>query len=484
MTKEQYSAANKKIFPVLMVILTYFLVTFLLAAFTVHSTWKVWTEILATAAAIVISAFSLARHKETKACSIAMMGSCAFAYTVIVLLNSTPGVFMYVFTMIIAAMAFMDVKFAVGGNAIAIAANLLRVVLQWNGEDSYLTRSIIEMFTLILVAIASITVTKLLIRFNEENMASIMEAAKAQEATSKRLSAVADEISVRFEDAMKTVEELKQCVDTCNFAMGNIADSTESTAESIQAQAAMCVKIQEVSGSADSEIQAMLAASDRTMQTIEDGSGEVQKLKEQAQNVAAASDSTVQVISGLTEKVNNVQQFIGTILSIAGQTNLLALNASIEAARAGEAGKGFAVVADEIRELSEQTKSASNNITSIIHELNDSARSANKSIENSAASVRTQNEMIESMRRRFENIYEEMVALSSKVKNTEQSVNAILKSTDTISENITQLSATSEEVASSSTEGLRTSKTSVENMNACKDILEQIAALAQTLKTS
>lgn len=478
MTREQYRAANTRIFPVIMIILGYFLITFLLSMLAGQATWRVWVQLIFTIIAVIISIAAFLKNREIKACTIILMGSCALAYVVIVLLNNSNGVYAYVFALIIASMAFLNVKLTIYGNSVAIIANLLRIII----HKSDLTSSIVEMFSLILVAASCITATRLMIRFNEENMSSILEAAKAQKLTNQTMTQVADDITAHFTEAMNMVAELKECIETCNFAMENIAESTEMTAESIQEQASMCVEIHASSDTAEGEIRSMLEASDRTMQTITEGSDEIMKLKEQAENVASASDTTVQVISKLTDQIGNVQEFIGTILSIAGKTNLLALNASIEAARAGEAGKGFAVVAEEIRQLSEQTKEASNNITAIIHDLNTDAQSANESIEASAASVHTQNGMIESMRTRFDDIYQEMTSLSSKVKNTEASVNTILASTDTISENISHLSATSEEVAASSTEGLRTSEKSVENMNCCKEILEEISSLAQKLK--
>lgn len=83
------------------------------------------------------------------------------------------------------------------------------------------------------------------------------------------------------------------------------------------------------------------------------------------ENINTLQDS----VGVLEQKSQNITNIIATITGISGQTNLLALNASIEAARAGEAGKGFAVVADEIRQLSEQTKDATEEIRDLVTEI-------------------------------------------------------------------------------------------------------------------
>lgn len=228
----------------------------------------------------------------------------------------------------------------------------------------------------------------------------------------------------------------------------------------------------------------MIDASRQTDETVKQGADVVEELKEQAHNVAEASNVTVSVIQSLTAKVEEVKSFVESIINISNQTNLLALNASIEAARAGEAGKGFAVVADEIRQLSEQTKDASANITEIINKLNEDTRRANESIENSVSSVEKQNELIDDTRDKFNAMGEAVELLMKDINVAEESIKKILDSTTVISDNITHLSATGEEVAASSTEGLRMADTTVESMAKCKKVLENIYMLADDLKNS
>jgi methyl-accepting chemotaxis protein len=111
---------------------------------------------------------------------------------------------------------------------------------------------------------------------------------------------------------------------------------------------------------------------------------EIARRSEQAAMVANAAVDLVTGTSATVEELGrssaDIEQVLKTITSIAAQTNLLALNATIEAARAGEAGKGFAVVAGEVKDLAQQTASATEDIAGRISAIQATSGQASTAI--------------------------------------------------------------------------------------------------------
>ncbi|SGY88152.1 Putative methyl-accepting chemotaxis protein [Moritella viscosa] len=107
-----------------------------------------------------------------------------------------------------------------------------------------------------------------------------------------------------------------------------------------------------------------------------DGQHVVTQASSVINQLAGDVDEVSQVIDSLANNTQAIGGILEVISSISAQTNLLALNAAIEAARAGEQGRGFAVVADEVRNLASRTDQSTNEIQTMIDNLQNEASSA------------------------------------------------------------------------------------------------------------
>ena len=130
--------------------------------------------------------------------------------------------------------------------------------------------------------------------------------------------------------------------------------------------------------------------------------------------ISTALTSTNQLLV----ETKKISEILDEINSIASQTNLLSLNASIEAARAGEHGHGFAVVANEIRNLSEQSKTASENVHIILNTLSKIIEEVASNVTEGASSVAIGNENLSNLLNCMESISESSVT-SQKTINKE-----------------------------------------------------------------
>lgn len=217
--------------------------------------------------------------------------------------------------------------------------------------------------------------------------------------------------------AMAATEQVEMDMDRQKSEVEQVATAMNEMTATVQEVARNTAYTADATATADGDVRNGKQVVDRTIVDINNLAGKVEEAVTVIQNLASDSEQ----IGGVVD----------VIRGIAEQTNLLALNAAIEAARAGEQGRGFAVVADEVRTLASRTQNSTDEIQQMVQELQTAAENA--------VMVMEQGQAVAQM----------SVDQAAKAG---ESLSAITRSVDTISDMSNQIATAAEEQSAVSDE--------------------------------
>jgi methyl-accepting chemotaxis protein/ABC-type transport system substrate-binding protein len=250
-----------------------------------------------------------------------------------------------------------------------LASDVARASDQISGRSRILARSATEQLGSTETTSSSVTQIDQSINNVRRSMEELSANAEETSTSVLEMSASIEEVSRIADTLSEFVEQTSSAIEEMIASINEVATNTESFSSFATQTASSMVEMnattEEIRNSARQSSELSRYVTDAANEGRSAVAGTVDGMRKIQMSVEEAKVA----LGDLADRSQEIGDIVRVIDDIAGQTNLLALNAAIIAAQAGERGRGFAVVADEIRDLSERTSVSTEEIRTLIQNV-------------------------------------------------------------------------------------------------------------------
>lgn len=195
---------------------------------------------------------------------------------------------------------------------------------------------------------------------------------------------IAAKMRVAIERVRRSSQQIANEAQTQAIALQQIVTTAEEAAEDLQTTLDLVGEARRRADQVDSELGNTLV--------------QLESLTESVLTLATLTQNGSNAILDLLAVTRRIDEIVEFVRNVSERTNLLALNAAIEAARAGERGRGFSVVAGEVRKLADSTRTATQEMVTLLGEVRLRGEQTREISKNADFAVQASNQASETAR--------------------------------------------------------------------------------------
>lgn len=245
------------------------------------------------------------------------------------------------------------------------------------------------------------------------------------------------------------------------------AAASNQTASSVSEAVATLTEIRQTAELATEKSRAVVTTGETGVSSSQDALAAVTQGIEAMAKIRSEVEGIAQTIVDLSERNLQIGEIVQTVNGIAEQSNLLSVNASIEAAEAGEHGRRFSVVAGEVKALAQKSKEATDQIRSLLGEIQKASNAAVMITEQGTKRVEEGSTLVEELGRAIDD-------LASSLRDNIDAARQISITSDQQLEGIDQITEAMESVDDAA-------RQNVEGSERVKNVASQVQSVSERL---